>query len=361
MEHSFLSHADAALRNRNNILHFIKKHQPLSRTDIWEAMNISRASVTQVIRQLQESGLVSETGLGQSTGGRKPQYLTFCGSGKRFFAFDWLTRQLSLLDLDGRVLCEAPIALERPLQPTAFAAALAAQVQAMSARHPCPDEDMVGLCLALPGLIDCRSGRVIYSVELGWQDVPITSLLQQTLGMDVFAERIANVMALGCGTLEDIKSATHFQLFLLGSDGIGVCSVFRGSCQHGANYMHGELGHIKTGEDVLCSCGQTGCLEAVVNDRMLRSGGIITDEVLELLSVGIAASVNLSDPSCVMLVGSYINQLTPAQQLLLTQAVRSKVTGPHLRRLELHFSDQTKQLALSGMCTYAFDRHFSLD
>ena len=83
MEPSFLSHSDAAQRNRNSILHFIKRSQPLSRTDIWEGMPISRASVTQVTRQLEESGLVREVGVGDSTGGRKPRYLTFNGAAKK--------------------------------------------------------------------------------------------------------------------------------------------------------------------------------------------------------------------------------------------------------------------------------------
>ena len=125
--------------------------------------------------------------------------------------------------------------------------------------------------------------------------------------------------------------------------------------------MHGELGHIKTGEDVLCSCGQRGCLEAVVNDLMSRSGGKITEEILEYLSMGVAASINISDASYAMMVGSYVNIMTPAQQEYLTKAIRSKVTGQHLRHLELHFSSQTKELALMGMCAYVFDRHFSID
>ena len=77
MQTSFLSHADAAQRNRNIILHYVKKHDPISRTGIWEELDISRASVTQVIRQLEESNLILETGEGVSTGGRKPRYIMF--------------------------------------------------------------------------------------------------------------------------------------------------------------------------------------------------------------------------------------------------------------------------------------------
>ncbi len=359
MEQSFLSHADAAQRNRNNILHFIKRHQPLSRTDIWEAMPVSRASVTQVIRQLQESGLILEVGQGQSTGGRKPQYLIFHGAARKFYAFDWMTRTLSLADLDGRCLAETPIHLDHPVQPADFAAAISEGIHHLQAQNLCAEEELIGLCLALPGLIDSRTGMCIYSVELGWQNVLLQSLFSDDL--EVFVERTSNLMALGCSAQEHARNATHFQLFLLDKDGIGVSSVYHGNCQHGANYMHGELGHIKTGEKVLCSCGQTGCLEAVVKDRMTKSGGRITEEVIELLSVGIAASINLSDASYAMMVGSYVNDMTPRQQELLTAAIRTKVTGQHLRHLELHFSNQTRALALQGMSAYVFDRHFCAD
>lgn len=179
--------------------------------------------------------------------------------------------------------------------------------------------------------------------------------------MAVYVEQIGSVMALGCNCLEHVQHATHFQLFILDDDGIGVSSVFHGNCQHGANYMHGELGHIKTGRDILCSCGQRGCLEAVIHDLMLQSGGLITQEILEYLSIGIATTINISDSSHAVMVGSYVNQMTPMQQEYLTKAIRDKVTGQHLRHLDLHFSDHTKELALCGMCAYVFDRYFSID
>lgn len=361
MEPSFLSHSDAAQRNRNSILHFIKRNQPLSRTDIWEGMPISRASVTQVIRQLEESKLVLDVGVGDSTGGRKPRYLTFNGAAKKFYAFDWMSQRLFLLDLDGHILCEKSIQFDRVIKPAAFVSALSAAIREIAAQALCPEADIIGLCLSLPGIVDFRSGKVIYAVELGWQNVPIGDTLQEALGMNVYVERLSNMMALGCDRLEHAQQATHFQLFLLSSGGIGVSSVFHHNCQHGANYMHGELGHIKTDEDILCSCGQRGCLEAVIADRLLHSGGVMTQEVLNYLSIGIATAINICDIGYAVMVGSYVDQMTPAQRDELSRLIRDKVTGPHLRELELFFSDQTRELTLSGMCTYTFDRYFSVD
>ena len=137
MSTSFLSHADAALRNRNALLRFVKQHGPVSRTDIWEQMDISRASVTQVIRQLQEANLILEEGEGDSTGGRKPRFLRFNGSAKKLFAFDWPSRTLALMDLDGTILCEQKIPENQTTLPTQCFSYLNAQIDAMLKECPC--------------------------------------------------------------------------------------------------------------------------------------------------------------------------------------------------------------------------------
>lgn len=361
MQNLFLSHADAALRNRNNILHYLKKHEPISRTDIWEGMSMSRASVTQVIRQLQESNLIIETGLGESTGGRKPRYIMFNGAGRKFYAFDWISRTLCLMDLGGKLLFEKPMLFDRGVQPMSFAAAIRREIDQIDAMNLCPSEEIIGFGLSLPGLIDSRSGCVIYSVELGWQNVSLMELFADRFDQNIFLERTSNVMALGEYNYGLTQGTSHLQLFILGSDGIGVSTIIHGSCQHGANYMHGELGHIKLPENVLCSCGQRGCLEAVVNDLMIRSGGVITEQILEYLAIGVATAINISDPGAILLVGSFVDQMTPEQKNWLACSIRAKVTGQHQRRLEIRFSHEIKALVLKGISAYVFDRFFAVD
>ncbi len=361
MQNSFLSHADAALRNRNSILHFVKQHEPVSRTDIWESMNISRASVTQVIRQLEESNLIIETGEGESTGGRKPRFIMFNGAARKIYAFDWTSHILCLMDLGGNILHEKEMRFEQGVRPVSFAAAIRQEIERIDAMTLCPPEEIIGFGLSLPGLIDSRSCSVIYSTELGWQNVSLTELFFNRFGRNIFLERTANAMALGEYYYGMSKGASHFQLFTLGFDGIGVSTIFHGNCQHGANYMHGELGHIKVMNDVICSCGQRGCLEAVVNHLMIQSGGAITEEILEYLAVGVATSINISDPGAAILVGSFVDQMTPDQKTWLTCSIRDKVTGQHQRRLDIRFSHEAKRLSLKGICNYVFIRFFAVD
>lgn len=361
MSTSFLSHADAALRNRNTILHFVKQNGPVSRTDIWERIDISRASVTQVIRQLQEANLIVEEGEGDSTGGRKPRFLKFNGAAKKLFAFDWPSRILALMDLDGALLCEKKIPEETIANPALLFSYLNEQIDEISKDHPCSEEEMMGFSISLPGLIDHKNLTVLHSAETGWKNICISDFFADRFGENIFLERITNTLALGAYHQLFSASLDHFQLLFLGMDGIGASTVVCGHCRHGANYMHGELGHTKILSDVLCSCGQKGCLEAVVRDEVLRHGGALSDLAIELLSIAVSTSVNLSDPSAVILVGSYIDEMTDEQKEKLIALSREKVTGERFREFEIRYADDVKQLAFRGLAAYAFDQYFSID
>lgn len=361
MSTSFLSHADAALRNRNALLHFVKQHGPVSRTDIWEQMDISRASVTQVIRQLQEANLILEEGEGDSTGGRKPRFLKFNGSAKKLFAFDWSSRTLALIDLDGKILHEQKIPEEKIVSPSLLFSYLNEQIDAISEMRLFPEEELMGLSISLPGLIDHKNLTVLHSAETGWQNICLTEYFADRFGENIFLERITNTLALGAYHQLFSASIDHFQLMMLGLDGIGASTVVCGHCRHGANYMHGELGHTKILSDVLCSCGQKGCLEAVVRDEVLKNGGVLSDKAIELLSIAVSTSVNLSDPSAVILVGSYVEQMTEEQKENLIAQSREKVTGERFREFEIRYADDVKQLAFGGLAVYAFDQYFSID
>ena len=361
MDNLFLSHVDAAVRNRNGVLHYIKTHRQVSRTDIFENLNISRASITQVISNLQERGLVVETGEGESTGGRKAKHLVFNGDAKKFYAFDWASRVLCLMDLGGTVLYERKLNFESGIKPMAFASQVKQEIAKIDSLGLCPEEDIVGFGLSLPGQIDSRTGTVLYSVELGWQNVSLKGLFADRFGCRVYLERVGNLMALGEYAHRKAKSCSHFQLYILGNDGIGVSTIIHGNCQHGANYMHGELGHIKVPADTICSCGQTGCLEAVVNELLMESDGQLTDQILEYLAIGVSTSLNILDVDTALIVGSYTQMMTEEQKEQFALRIRNKVTSQHMRKLKIRFASETKEMTLKGISEYLFNQFYPID
>jgi len=361
LKEDFLSHADAAQLNRNIILHYIKDNEPVSRTNIWEAMSISRASVTQIIKQLQEAGLVQETDEGCSTAGRKQRYLRINKDAKRFFAFDWTAKVLCLANFAGEILDREILAFPAPgVTPTAFTNVVLTGIKALRARHPELSNHKIDLGLAMPGNVDSRNNSVLFSVELGWRDVHMRRLFSDCFDGQVYAERTGNMMALGEYASGDVGEYEHATLVLLENVGMGMSAVVHGNCQHGANYMYGELGHIKLPVNTYCSCGQQGCLEAAIKDQLMTNGGVMDSRIMEYISIGVSTAVNITDSGKVRLVGHLVDGMTFAQESELTQMIRSKVANERSRRLQIGIGGNYSDLSIKGVCAHIFNNQYAI-
>lgn len=365
MSDEFLSHSDAAVLNRNLVLRYIKSHKHVSRTDIWNDMRISRASVTQIIRQMQESGLIVEADGAHAekrTGvkGRHPsKNLCLNENSRSMYIFDWNSRKLCLVNLGGNILESIDLTFPKNCVPEIFAQIVLKGIEKLHKLHAIDEQQFLGLGISMPGLIDSRNQIVLYSVELGWRNVNIKDLFSVHFE-NVLLERTGNMIALGEFEYGAARDYNHILLVLMENEGIGASMVVRGDCQHGSNYMYGELGHIKLPSDILCSCGQKGCLEAVVRYHLINNGNVMDDKLIEYLSVAISTAVNLCDPGMVLLSGRLIQNFTPQQQQQLINCVRNQMTDGHMRKLDFHICCEEADMGIKGMSAHIFNHHFSI-
>ena len=193
---------------------------------------------------------------------------------------------------------------------------------------------------------------------MGWRNVDMRYLFSQKFGDNFFLENIANMIALGEYNFGYGKDYKHLMVVLLDNEGIGSASVVRGACQHGTNYMFGELGHIKLPSDVLCSCGQQGCLEAVVRNHLIRNGGVIDEELMEFLSIGISTAVNLYDPGVVLITGKLLSGMATSQETDFLIRIRSKISNERSRNLRIKIQQDDMQMSVKGMCAFIFNSWF---
>lgn len=358
MNDDFLTRSVAAGMNRNRVLNYIRQHGDVSRTDIWEHMNISRASVTQIIRHLMEEGIVVESRTAPNE--RTSRYLHINKDAYYMYVFEWKSRTISLVNLCGDIYSSVHLDFPFKCNPSIFTEIVLNGVTQLQKSMPMDPEKSLGLGICMPGLINSRKCTVSFSVELGWRNVDIHYLFADVFGDNVFLERTGNLIALGEYEFGIARGHSHVLLILLEYEGIGQSSVMRGDCVHGYNYMHGELGHIKLPSDVLCSCGQRGCLEAVIQNHMSNNGGIVDNQLIEYLSLGISTAANLHDPSIVLLYGKLIQDFTPDQQRELIKRVRSKITDEQSRNLSINVCSDSTNMGIKGMCAYIFAQRFKL-
>ena len=130
-------------------------------------------------------------------------------------------------------------------------------------------DDVEGIGMGVPGMIDSKAGNVIYSNNLQWKDFRIGEKVGKLTGLRVKIANDANVAALGEAKFGAAKDYEDVVMLTLGT-GVGSGIVAEGKLLEGNKSAGAELGHmviVNGGEQ--CTCGRKGCLEAYASATAL--------------------------------------------------------------------------------------------
>lgn len=128
-------------------------------------------------------------------------------------------------------------------------------------------ERLVGVGVGASGLVDPQTGVNVLAPNLNWRNLPIRDILSQRLGVPVYVDNNVRAMALAeamFGAAQDVDTLA----FVYARIGVGAGFVVGGNIYRGSRAGAGEIGHttiIPTG-GVPCRCGNTGCLETLVSE-----------------------------------------------------------------------------------------------
>ena len=252
-------------------LQLLRDGRRRTRAELAALTGQARSTVATKVDQLLASGLVAPTGEATSSGGRPPATFAFHPAARVVVAADLGATHLrvAVTDLGTTVLAERlePIVIaDGPDRVLARVAAVGAELLAEVGR---PRSDLVGVGVGLPGPVDHGTGRPTSPpIMPGWDDADVVGRVQELLDLSpVLVDNDVNLMALGEHAAE-FPDVGHL-LFVKVATGIGSGVISDGAIRRGAQGAAGDLGHIAVpGQpDVACTCGNTGCLEAVASGR----------------------------------------------------------------------------------------------
>jgi predicted NBD/HSP70 family sugar kinase len=234
-------------------------------------MNVRRASLTGIVRDLLLSGDIEEIGTAAAARGRRPMLLRVRTRGRLALAVDVRSGMTSvaLVDFGGKVL--ARTAFETPSAPRDLGERLAIALETILHERGSGDgsaESCHGIGIVVPGMVDRRSGKVLYAPRLGWRNVPLRSAIAERTGLPVYVESapIACALARLWSFTGKTRSVNNFA-YVSVSDGVGVGIVNKGEVLRGENHTAGELGHVSLDPNgPLCTCGKRGCWEAFASN-----------------------------------------------------------------------------------------------
>ncbi|HEX8560945.1 MAG TPA: ROK family transcriptional regulator [Pyrinomonadaceae bacterium] len=254
--------------NRQFVLNYIRDREPISRADIARSTELQRSTVSTIVEELKEEGLIEEVGAGVSTGGRRPTLLRLRAAGATAIGVDVTPSATTIAtsDLVGRVLSRERF--ENSPRPVELAAQVIERLREIAAREH--QGAIAGVGVSLPGLVDTVSGRAIYIPYFRWRDWPIAEEIERATGLKARVDNDANAAALAelwFGRPE-VSEARDFIIALV-AEGIGTGIVFDGQIYRGERGAAGEFGHMIVAQNapVACSCGNSDCWEAFASER----------------------------------------------------------------------------------------------
>lgn len=188
--------------------------------------------------------------------------------------------------------------------------------------------EIVGVGVAVPGIIDVEKGMVVYSSNLDWKEVPIVGMIARDVEMPCFLEHDVRSGAIAELLGGPGKNLRHFIYVSVGT-GIAGTIVWDRKIIVGHRGMAGEIGHTTVlPNGPLCRCGRRGCLEAVssgsamereafhaVRERIegpiivkkAEEGNPLFQEIIRnsafYLGVALANLAKLFDPEAILLGG----------------------------------------------------------
>ena len=337
------SRADQTTVRRANlgvVLAHVAAQGTCSRAEVAAETGLTRGTVSSLVGELLDLELLAETGEPQSPGrvGRPGMALRL---GERIVAIgleinvDHLS--VSVEDLAGGVRVERR--QYRDNRGARHGAVLDRLAKlATAALDEARDESLTpaGIAVAVPGLVDARSGRLLRAPNLGWSDLDIAAELCERLEVDlpITIDNEANLAALAehwRGAAQGLRSF----VCVFGEIGVGAGIFVDGELFRGSHGYGGELGHMTVDRDGLpCACGNRGCLETLVGQEAIaRRAGLtghdgartrsVTDELVRraragdpatldsvrdagaVLGTALASTINLFDLDGIVLGGAF--------------------------------------------------------
>nr|WP_321514507.1 ROK family transcriptional regulator [uncultured Pseudodesulfovibrio sp.] len=258
--------------NRDSVLRTIRLQGEISRKQIAAQTGLGQSTVTDITAALLQENLLLEKSAPGSHAGRPPILLSLNPDGT-FVAGAYITsRQISVvvINLEAQVMgSHANLLDKNATTPEKIADLVAETVRTCCTRNGFLPDDISGLGLGIPGLVNSDNGMIHFhpgfNKGFDWSNIPFKDLVEKRTGFQTFIENSSNTLAIFEHWFGAARGIDNFFVTTL-EHGVGLGLYANGALVRGWQGMAGEFGHVRGNcHDSVCRCGMKGCLEAVAS------------------------------------------------------------------------------------------------
>jgi len=258
--------------NKSLILKTVWAEGSLSRLEISRRTGLSTATVSRLVDALIHDHLLAEKELIAVPIGRPMKSVCVNGKDHYLIAVDLGTTSIRgvLTNLTGEPIKEVEVITESHKDAEHVLGKVVSMVQNLAGTNLVDTSRIVGIGLAVAGIINLNTGIVEYSPAFNWRNIPIRKFLEERVPFPVFFDNVSRAMALGEITFGHGRRFNNLICINVGY-GIGAGIVLGKKLFYGTDGMAGEFGHIPVigDEAIACTCGKHNCLTAYASGEAI--------------------------------------------------------------------------------------------
>ena len=369
-------------QNLTVVLDALRKLQPISRSDLAAATNLTPATMTNLVAELINRGFICEERSLEKQIGRRPTLLSLDPNRATILGIEISRSQVLgiVTDVSGSIRQSVQRA----------APARAGQVATLSIVQEVIellwDENLppVGIGVGVPGPVDSSRGWVLEPPNFpGWHKVPLSQVLSDRWKVPVLIDDDAKTAALGEHWFGNGQSV-NTMLYISIGEGVGAGLIVRDELYRGTHELAGEMGHTTLDLDgPVCECGNRGCLETFVSTGAIRNrahslsvnGGDVLQTIESLarkknrqaievkdvtyryLAAGVINAVNFYDPDLIIVGGPLVDAWNDLCEQL-GQRVRGRSFGLASESIEIQSSELGRYASVVGAAVLVIQHFF---
>lgn len=375
--------------NRALVIRLIRRAKVCARTELAKLTGLKQATITNIVNDLMEWGLVKETGIIEGRKGRRSIGLTLNTDSYRTMGIR-LTRNyftVGLFDLFGTpetILREHVDISEGSSIVLRKIIAVSEEVLRASRQYT-----VLGIGAAIPGPYVRSEGRMSLMTEFpGWETISIEKELASAFPVPVYLEHDAKAGAIAEWWFSPRRGEHETMIYVAAGQGIGAGIVIDGRLMRGALGIAGEIGHMSIDfSGPRCACGNNGCLEhycssiSIVREvterlgdhpesplnvdsslssiaKALHAGDTLACSAVENaathLGFGLVSVVNALNPD-IIVIGDEMAQLGDVLLQTVRRTVQNHVLPSVYRDLRIELSKFETDPVLIGVSTLAVE------
>lgn len=267
--HRHINHNDMRNRNLALILNHLHQNSPISRAQLSKQLGINKASISVTIRDLIRQGIVVEKGIkeGVADVGHPSIDLMINPDAGRLVGVEAQPDRIRTVvtDVAPGILWRSEISIQFGTPESDYFAALK---DAINQAIEVAEKDglpVLGVGLALPGLVDIDNNVLLAAYQLGWKNIDLNSLMSDHPSVRFFAGNEAHISALGESYYGNTRNSVS-SLYIHWGHELSGGIIINDDVVPGALGLAGDLGHISLDPaGRLCTCGNRGCWNDLTN------------------------------------------------------------------------------------------------